>query len=521
MKCFLSESGHFDPRLLKFQVSLPSVEELKGAELRLPHELFLLNPSSASTNEKSNEEEEEISLVNNSINDVLISDDDSSSIQSKSSSNKSQHSRIKKFQNIHETRRRIEIHEILSNPKNSTDFEDIISRIIDTQVIRDSDSAKKWFSFDVLPAVERWISDPSTNLGLCVTISHINGSRIRSEGDVVVKNLDAGPILVTYSNDMKEGVETKRSERVKSERVKRASGSGERHRKHRRKGRRDFCRRHPLYVDFSDVGWTDWIVAPPGYQAYFCSGECPYPLDDHLNTTNHAIVQTLVNSVSPTLVPRSCCIPTELSAISMLYVDENDKVVLKSYQDMVVEGCGCRWSGSRHSQLRATDSSFLPHLSLSLSLRASRGSCSQQYERLVEERIFRERIFREREREREVEDMKRVLRIRSSPGEQKRPAASDPSDPLTVIQVEEFEDTWVGYTRRSLQVDVFIPLGWILDETLITELNERWREVKIGQQPRGRESILRHSYDTPVPLFLSFPLSSCLWSTASIRLRHR
>ena len=313
------------------------MEELKGAELRLPHELFLLNPSSTSTNEESNEDDD--SLVNNPINEVLISDDDSSSIQSKSSSNKSQQSRIKKSQNSLKTRRRIEIHEILSNPKNSTDFEDIISRIIDTQVISDSSSAKEWSSFDVLPAVERWISDPSTNLGLCVTISHVNGSRIRSGESIVVKKLHPGPILVTYSNDLK-GEE---AERRRSQRMKRASGNGERqHRKHRRKGRRDFCRRHPLYVDFSDVGWTDWIVAPPGYQAYFCSGECPYPLDDHLNTTNHAIVQTLVNSVSPTLVPRSCCIPTELSAISMLYVDENDKVVLKSYQDMVVEGCGCR-----------------------------------------------------------------------------------------------------------------------------------------------------------------------------------
>ena len=50
---------------------------------------------------------------------------------------------------------------------------------------------------------------------------------------------------------------------------------------------------NPLYVDFSDVGWNDWIVAPPGYHAFYCHGECPFPLADHLNSTNHAIVQTL------------------------------------------------------------------------------------------------------------------------------------------------------------------------------------------------------------------------------------
>nr|1ES7_A Chain A, BONE MORPHOGENETIC PROTEIN-2 [Homo sapiens]1ES7_C Chain C, BONE MORPHOGENETIC PROTEIN-2 [Homo sapiens]2QJ9_A Chain A, Bone morphogenetic protein 2 [Homo sapiens]2QJ9_B Chain B, Bone morphogenetic protein 2 [Homo sapiens]2QJA_A Chain A, Bone morphogenetic protein 2 [Homo sapiens]2QJA_B Chain B, Bone morphogenetic protein 2 [Homo sapiens]2QJB_A Chain A, Bone morphogenetic protein 2 [Homo sapiens]2QJB_B Chain B, Bone morphogenetic protein 2 [Homo sapiens] len=112
--------------------------------------------------------------------------------------------------------------------------------------------------------------------------------------------------------------------------------------KHKQRKRlKSSCKRHPLYVDFSDVGWNDWIVAPPGYHAFYCHGECPFPLADHLNSTNHAIVQTLVNSVN-SKIPKACCVPTELSAISMLYLDENEKVVLKNYQDMVVEGCGCR-----------------------------------------------------------------------------------------------------------------------------------------------------------------------------------
>lgn len=108
------------------------------------------------------------------------------------------------------------------------------------------------------------------------------------------------------------------------------------------RARRTTCRRHKLWVDFADVGWKDWIVAPLGYDAYYCHGDCPFPLADHMNTTNHAIIQTLVNSVNPEAVPRACCVPTELSPISLLYLDENQKVVLKNYQEMVVEGCGCR-----------------------------------------------------------------------------------------------------------------------------------------------------------------------------------
>jgi len=101
----------------------------------------------------------------------------------------------------------------------------------------------------------------------------------------------------------------------------------------------------PVYSEEEAKALADergWIVAPDGYNAYYCQGDCNFPLAHHLNSTNHAIVQTLVNSVDPTAVPKACCVPTELSAISMLYLDEWDKVVLKNYQDMVVEACGCR-----------------------------------------------------------------------------------------------------------------------------------------------------------------------------------
>ncbi|KAG5846355.1 hypothetical protein ANANG_G00114050 [Anguilla anguilla] len=141
-------------------------------------------------------------------------------------------------------------------------------------------------------------------------------------------HLAAGaPLLVTFGHDGKGHALRRREKRQARAKP--------------RKKQRANCRRHPLYVDFSDVGWNEWIVAPPGYQAFYCHGECPFPLADHLNSTNHAIVQNLVNSVN-TNIPRACCVPTQLSPICLLYLDEYEKVILKNYQDMVVEGCGCR-----------------------------------------------------------------------------------------------------------------------------------------------------------------------------------
>ena len=85
----------------------------------------------------------------------------------------------------------------------------------------------------------------------------------------------------------------------------------------------------------------DWIIAPEGYSAYYCHGQCAFPLNAHMNATNHAIVQTLVHLMNQLKVPKPCCAPTKLSAISVLYFDDNSNVILKKYKNMVVRACGC------------------------------------------------------------------------------------------------------------------------------------------------------------------------------------
>ncbi|KAM6179755.1 growth/differentiation factor 7 [Erethizon dorsatum] len=110
---------------------------------------------------------------------------------------------------------------------------------------------------------------------------------------------------------------------------------------HGRRGR-SRCSRKPLHVDFKELGWDDWIIAPLDYEAYHCEGVCDFPLRSHLEPTNHAIIQTLLNSLAPDAAPASCCVPARLSPISILYIDAANNVVYKQYEDMVVEACGCR-----------------------------------------------------------------------------------------------------------------------------------------------------------------------------------
>ncbi|XP_063156133.1 growth/differentiation factor 5 [Candoia aspera] len=102
------------------------------------------------------------------------------------------------------------------------------------------------------------------------------------------------------------------------------------------------CSKKLLHVNFKDMGWDDWIIAPLEYEAYHCEGLCEFPLRSHLEPTNHAVIQTLMNSMDPESTPPTCCVPTRLSPISILFIDSANNVVYKQYEDMVVESCGCR-----------------------------------------------------------------------------------------------------------------------------------------------------------------------------------
>lgn len=48
-----------------------------------------------------------------------------------------------------------------------------------------------------------------------------------------------------------------------------------------------------------------------------------------------------VHLMFPDNVPKPCCAPTKLNAISVLYFDDSSNVILKKYRNMVVRSCGC------------------------------------------------------------------------------------------------------------------------------------------------------------------------------------
>lgn len=245
-----------------------------------------------------------------------------------------------------------------------------------------------WEVFYVKAAAVDWIKDPTSNLGLLMTVRTAHGRRLE-EGVLRFAKRHQGhvnkqPILVVFSDDGRpsretlyptaaanaagadatggslpaqatsaslpaavtnsdEPTATTNPRSVRAAPQGSSSGPGGKSSSGGKVHDEPFgCTRHEMYVDFEQIGWSSWIISPKGYNAYHCKGQCYFPLGQNQWPTNHATVQSIVNELSLTAgVGAPCCVPNKLYSISLLYFDENENVVLKQYDDMVAASCGC------------------------------------------------------------------------------------------------------------------------------------------------------------------------------------
>ncbi|XP_051523335.1 growth/differentiation factor 10-like isoform X1 [Myxocyprinus asiaticus] len=102
------------------------------------------------------------------------------------------------------------------------------------------------------------------------------------------------------------------------------------------------CTRRYLRVDFADIGWSEWILAPKAFDAYYCAGTCGFPIKV-VHPSNHATIQSIVRAVGIVPgVPEPCCVPDKMSPLAVLFLDISRNIVLKVFPSMSVETCACR-----------------------------------------------------------------------------------------------------------------------------------------------------------------------------------
>ncbi|XP_072523889.1 bone morphogenetic protein 2-like [Salminus brasiliensis] len=207
-----------------------------------------------------------------------------------------------------------------------------------------------WEVFNITNAATKWILNGGANNGILLVSTLPSGQWFETTVQLgeAKKPEENDAYLVVYSTDGWRGSGQGSGsplDLVLESKIPHGTTGRKRRSTHRPPpDHRQFatCQRAPLYVDFTKIGWSGWIISPRGYNAYQCVGSCPFPLGGSLRATNHAIVQSIVDALKlSSKVEQPCCVPDVLHPISLLYFDDEENVVLRQYDDMVADSCGC------------------------------------------------------------------------------------------------------------------------------------------------------------------------------------
>lgn len=194
-----------------------------------------------------------------------------------------------------------------------------------------------WETLDVTAGVRKWRGAGEL--------------RLQVDGHGCVRNIslnteeNTGPILMVFSDDLEKKKKEKSTADHQDENVFWNEVPPDRNDtplRRRRSPQTNFCHRTSMKVNFKDIGWDKWIVAPPEYEAYECRGACLFPLTEKVTPSKHAIIQTLVNLKNPKKVNNACCVPTKLDPLTVMYQENGVITVRHLYEEMKVARCGCR-----------------------------------------------------------------------------------------------------------------------------------------------------------------------------------
>lgn len=222
-----------------------------------------------------------------------------------------------------------------------------------------------WETFDVTTAIQSWLKSGhgATVFDVVVDRKDCGASKGGAEGagclnmSVSVGD-NTSAALIVFSDDLgsrrKEKKKELREMILHEEETILHSGADwnrgdqlpneipEAPRRKKRKAEREYCQRTSLKVNFRDIGWDSWIVAPPEYDAFECRGLCYHPLTDESTPSKHALIQTLMNIRNPTKANMACCVPIKLDPITVMYRENGRLTIRYLYEEMKVAECGCR-----------------------------------------------------------------------------------------------------------------------------------------------------------------------------------
>ena len=227
---------------------------------------------------------------------------------------------------------RLSVYQVIRKKGSSRSFR---KRLVDSRTI-DIDNPGNWEQFNVLSAVQTWIQDPPSNLGLVIIAD--GGYSLQKVVNFTVKRVDrmnsSDANAPSLSVLVRESLSPSRQHRSTDDAQDCEEGSNGK-----------LCCRHKLWISFKDIGWDSWILAPEGYQAYFCDGSCPR---QYKMAHQFSGIKSLVNSLDPSAIPGPCCSPTKMSSLPIAHYNRDGHAVVSVFENMIVDECKCAWQCELH-----------------------------------------------------------------------------------------------------------------------------------------------------------------------------
>lgn len=101
------------------------------------------------------------------------------------------------------------------------------------------------------------------------------------------------------------------------------------------------CCKQKFFVSFAELGWEDWIIAPHGYYANYCQGNCNgFRSPDYMQSYHSHVIEEY-RKMNRLTGMQPCCTPLRFSSMSLIYYEDDTKIIKRDLPKMIVDECGC------------------------------------------------------------------------------------------------------------------------------------------------------------------------------------
>ncbi|XP_060533048.1 inhibin beta chain [Cylas formicarius] len=219
------------------------------------------------------------------------------------------------------------VFKIISNrlPESVTLSSNQFERVTDEPVSMALDESRSgWQKIDLTKTVRNWLSETSNEkLRLFVDCSCCAHWHIHLFNDERDKRSSANrPFLVIHTDP-------NTTKRVRRRAIDCSIDSGNQ------------CCKQRFYVSFKALGWDDWVIAPQGYYANYCRGDCGHHRTPDTFVTYHTHVIEEVRKTQHLSGMTPCCAPLKFSSMSLIYYGPESTIIKRDLPKMVVDECGC------------------------------------------------------------------------------------------------------------------------------------------------------------------------------------